>query len=195
MHKQATFNQTEATEPSENPRKAKRGLTINASEVGGYDDLKPHSTQAALSRKSAFTSHHTSPAGSHKSSPIKKVSKVKNSQKISYVFDPVTEQLNEKSQCFREFNVNVKIEKPQEDLLDVINSATSELSHSQRFKQLEIEAHQKTHMRESVFSERNSHRSVGKFPSRPQTAKATVPKGHFELMTSVKFTIFFLLKY
>ena len=159
-------------------RKPKRGLTISPQfkfggkkDLGEYFDPAPKSTHDAQKQ---FFATPPSRQSIHKPlDPKRTLTTVPNSPSINYVFDAVTEHLNERNDFYHEFNAVMKISKPMDDMSQMSSHRpTTEPRQAQTIKQAEAELQRKSHVRTSEFESLTNSKVIAR-TSRPQTAKSS----------------------
>lgn len=163
-------------------RKPKRGLTISPQFKFSGKNLHEHMEQAPKSthdgKKHFFgtptSKQSTSKHSIHKQSETKRtLATVPNSPNINYVFDAVTEHLNEKNDFYHEFNAVMKISKPNDDMSQAnTHRPATEPRQVQTIKQAESELQRKSHVRTSEFDSLSNSKVIAR-TSRPQTAKSS----------------------
>ena len=152
-------------------QKPRRGATINTATLPPKNVSEMRSS---LLRQGSKTSYDQQKGFFQ--SPKQSIQNAKNAQilqkNISYVFDAVTEQLNQKSDYYHEFNMQLRKNQTLEEPSQTTTTKFSEKQPQLKtLKQVENELNKKNHVRENTFTKLTKQKSLAAHSIRPQTAK------------------------
>jgi len=158
-------------------QKPRRGVTINTATL---PQKNANELRSSFLRQGSKTSYDTQkgffPTPTKQSIPnigSKTTTNEKAKKNISYVFDAVTEQLNQKSDYYYEFNIPQRINNTAEESSQTTTKFSENKPQLRTLKQVETELNKKNHVRENTFSKLSKQKSLALHSPRPQTAKSS----------------------